>query len=148
MKRIGLPFQQKVVVQQANAVGEPRLYFREMLCRKVEKVAKDLYVLCGEMLVSARLTAEKREQDGYVSLTCKIVSVDFEALPPARDISKKLVFYGRSPTDEEMVGLIKEAIGEISGVVPDRIIPVSDRYVENHRRLVDLKKGISKGGSK
>lgn len=144
-KRMRWPFTREVVVITASA-REAELDVHKMLkCSRTERIEKNIHVLCGETLFLVRLIAQNREFDGHMDLTCEVVSIDFEPSNP-QDTSRTVGFDRESPSDEEIFNLIAKTIGETVGITIERIVPVSDRYVESHRRLVDLKKRIVKGG--
>lgn len=104
---------------------------------------KEMYLLCGEKLAKLKLKMEEEKWIGRRKFTCEVAEIDGDILNPTiAESIEGMVAIGI----EDVESVIEKAIGK-AGLSTEGVIPVTDRYVSSHRRILSIKKSIMEGGN-
>lgn len=110
---------------------------------KTQVTEKELYLLCDQALVKIKMRAEKESFDDRQKITCEVLEIDDVALDPIVSESAEILpEMAQEKARDLLVMTIKN-----SGLSTERIVPVTDRYVESRKKILRLEKSIMKGGN-
>lgn len=112
--------------------------------RVTERQEKEMDLLVGQVLVRVKFEAAYREEGGaYAMLKCMVIQIDGQEVEKKEQETKSAVFESKqTPTTEEQTDVFQQALENWG--IRGKAVPVTEKYVAGHLRLVALRKRSTK----